>query len=306
MFFPASSPSPSSSCPSSSLSIGGSEVKEGVAKEEKDRIDNDTSKKPSKNNKTDDDPEFLRTTLELVQELLKNKVPEEVFGLVFDVPLPSSGLPLLVAQYQHERPHERPQRRPQRQRQRQIILNLYPPQTGITPHVDIPGKYGDGILGVCLGGGCVMTFSKVSLKEDTDDGDVDGGLWGSDEEEEEEPDMNSHGAFQTRKVKEYDVYLPVGTVYILSGESRWSWTHGIEGRGEDLVWDDDEDSSSSSFDREDQPGRTATTILRSTRVSITYRWLRSPACRKGSGSEEVAGGGILLQDLAGDGDWNVR
>ncbi|KAJ7682939.1 hypothetical protein B0H17DRAFT_860928, partial [Mycena rosella] len=38
-------------------------------------------------------------------------------------------------------------------RARQAILNLYRPGEGITPHVDLPARFGDGIVGVSLGSG---------------------------------------------------------------------------------------------------------------------------------------------------------
>ncbi|TXT13088.1 hypothetical protein VHUM_01489 [Vanrija humicola] len=108
---------------------------------------------------------------------------------------------------------------------RQAILNLYEPGTGITPHVDLPGRYADGIVGCSLAGGCVMTF----LRED-------GG-------------------------ERHDVYLPPRTVYILSGEARWQWAHGIGYRDTDVVEVD---------------GR-AVTLPRSLRVSVTFRWMQEGA-----------------------------
>ncbi|KAF9458480.1 hypothetical protein BDZ94DRAFT_1140707, partial [Collybia nuda] len=37
---------------------------------------------------------------------------------------------------------------------RQAILNLYQPGEGITPHIDLLRRFGDGIMGVSLGSGC--------------------------------------------------------------------------------------------------------------------------------------------------------
>lgn len=106
---------------------------------------------------------------------------------------------------------------------RQVILNLYPPGQGITAHIDLPHRYADGIVGVSLMGGCVMALQKGAER--------------------------------------YDVYLPEGTVYVMTGEARWEWSHGIEGRMEDLVH-----------------GKVgAETRLRSTRVSVTFRWMQEGA-----------------------------
>ena len=106
---------------------------------------------------------------------------------------------------------------------RQIILNLYPPGDGISPHIDLPNRYADGIIGVSLTGGTTMTFQR---------GD-----------------------------ERYDAYMPEWTIYVMTGEARWEWSHGIEERSSDLV--------------EGRDG--VETKLRSTRVSVTFRWMKAGA-----------------------------
>lgn len=106
---------------------------------------------------------------------------------------------------------------------RQIILNLYPPGEGISPHVDLPNRYADGIIGVSLTGGTTMVFQNGQ--------------------------------------KRYDAYMPERTVYVMTGEARWEWSHGIEGRIGDVV--------------ETKDG--VETRLRSTRVSVTFRWMKEGA-----------------------------
>ena len=91
---------------------------------------------------------------------------------------------------------------------RQIILNLYRPGEGISPHIDLTGRYADGIIGVCLGSGCVMDFENH-----------DGGLVSTD------------------MASKYSVYMPARTVYCLAGDARWNWNHGIASRDRDLVED---------------------------------------------------------------------
>jgi hypothetical protein len=53
------------------------------------------------------------------------------------------------------------------------------------------------------------------------------------------------------------------TVYALTGEARWEWGHEIEGREEDLVRGKGVDE--------------VETRLRSTRVSVTFRWMKDGA-----------------------------
>lgn len=119
---------------------------------------------------------------------------------------------------------------------RQAILNLYPPGQGITPHVDLPRRYADGIVGVSLTGGCVLTLARAdaSMRE------------------------TGYGASEGER---YDVYLPPRSVYVLSGESRWAWSHGIEGRMADAVSD----------------GERTATLPRDMRVSVTLRWMKDGA-----------------------------
>ena len=61
--------------------------------------------------------------------------------------------------------------------------------------------------------------------------------------------------------KRYDAYMPERTVYMMRGEARWEWSHGIEGRISDVV--------------ETKDG--VETRLRSTRVSATFRWMKEGA-----------------------------
>lgn len=79
----------------------------------------------------------------------------------------------------------------------QIILNAYSPGQGITPHVDLPNRYGPAILGISFISPAVMHFEK----EDT----------------------------------LHAVLLQPGDVYVLSKDARHFWTHGIPARQSDQV-----------------------------------------------------------------------
>lgn len=127
---------------------------------------------------------------------------------------------------------------------RQAIINLYPAGTGITPHIDLMGRYADGVVGCSVIGGCVMTFSRVSESQ------------GEENREER-----------------HDVYLPPRSVYVLSGPARWDWTHGIEARSEDVVGRKREPYKC-ELEKEEMGTET---ILRDLRLSITFRWLKPGA-----------------------------
>ncbi|SCV72332.1 BQ2448_3869 [Microbotryum intermedium] len=83
---------------------------------------------------------------------------------------------------------------------RQAIINLYGPGMGIAPHVDLPHRYSSVILGVSLLGTTVMDFVL------TDD-----------------------------PGKRFEMVIRPGDVYVLSGQSRYVWTHGIELRHSDWI-----------------------------------------------------------------------
>ncbi|OCF41688.1 hypothetical protein I317_04494 [Kwoniella heveanensis CBS 569] len=149
-------------------------------------------------------PAYIHELIDRIRVLLLPQLPAEIMALLFDQSLA-----------------------------RQVILNLYPPGEGITPHVDLPNRYADGIIGCSLIGGCVMTLQEVN------------------------------GDHRPDECGRYDVYLPPRTVYVLSGEARWDWTHGIKGREFDIVQGED--------------GAGERTLLRDLRVSATFRWMKDGA-----------------------------
>lgn len=137
---------------------------------------------------------------------------------------------------------------------RQAILNLYQPGEGITPHVDLLGRFGDGIIGVSFGSGCVMRFDKVPSET---------------REEGAEGEDNPR----------WELYLPERSVIVLSEEARYEWTHGIDERTEDFV--SCEDGEDSEEDCSALPkGRW---IGRDVRLSVTFRWLLPGADIVGDG-----------------------
>ncbi|KAF9035332.1 hypothetical protein BDZ89DRAFT_925991, partial [Hymenopellis radicata] len=89
---------------------------------------------------------------------------------------------------------------------RQAIINCYEPGQGITAHVDLLKRFGDGIIGISFASGCVMQFASVSDDEDTGE-----------------------------EKRIYDFYLPEGSIIVMTGDARYKWTHGIEKRRADFV-----------------------------------------------------------------------
>ncbi|KAI0758214.1 hypothetical protein C8Q74DRAFT_1175884, partial [Fomes fomentarius] len=146
-------------------------------------------------------PSFLSDLVVLLTEVLRPLVPAQTHDLLFS-PSPAS--------------HTGPPRA------RQAIINLYWPGEGITPHIDLLDRYGDGIIG------------GVSVPSG------------------ESPCEGSEGPCA--------LYLPKGSVLVMTEEARYQWTHGIEKRLDDLV--------------EEISGSKRSVLLdRDVRLSITFRWL---------------------------------
>lgn len=160
-------------------------------------------------------PPFLISLLHYLSDVLRHQVPDALYDILF----PPWGAP---------------------PRARQAIVNLYHPGEGITPHVDLLNRFDDGIIGVSLRSGCVMTFERVAenlvCEQERCHWDVVGSR------------------------SRWDLYLPERSILILSKDARYGWTHGIPGRTHDLVESEDKGQESRPF-------------RRGTRLSITFRWL---------------------------------
>ena len=156
-------------------------------------------------------PPFLISLLHHLSEILEPWIPETVYTLLFP---PKDASP----------------------RARQAILNLYRPGEGITAHVDLLNRFDDGIIGVSLQSGCVMTFER-----------------GAPDDGRKPRDASDPDAWNR-----WDLYLPERSILVLSADARYLWTHGIPARMHDLVQDHHGD---------------ACLIERGTRLSITFRWL---------------------------------
>ena len=176
-------------------------------------------------------PNILLGLLETISTLLKPFLPPQTYDLLFPVN-PTTA--------------------------RQAIINLYHAGEGITPHIDLLGRYGDGIIGVSFNSSCVMRFDRAETRIGTQsDKDI--------------------GEFQDKRAR-WDLYLPERSIIVLSREARYDWTHGIDKRKRDYVSlptdqatsrpDTNSSDASSSLRASD-----GTWIDRGTRLSITFRWL---------------------------------
>lgn len=249
-------------------------------------------------------PAFLADLIQLLERDLKGTLSEEVHSMCFDPLSPhqirseisgdlemneeSDGTPSPLA--------------------RQIILNLYTPsdtpnsffpssaihsasRLGITPHIDLPHRYADGIVGVSLGWGegVVMDFERDVPRGESEKGDeVDrSGRSGDVVMERGKGDSNGEKEEDT-----HSIWIPNNSVYILSGPARWEWKHGIAEREYDILsepplpskFSSSQASSSQTtedqqdLEKEDGGGESAwkeRRVERDVRISITLRWLKA-------------------------------
>ncbi|XP_021346213.1 alkylated DNA repair protein alkB homolog 8-like [Mizuhopecten yessoensis] len=106
----------------------------------------------------------------------------------------------------------------------QVTVNKYQPGQGIPPHVDTPAAFEDGIMSLSLGSQVLMDFRH--------------------------PDG-----------KHLSVLLPPGSLLIMTGESRYLWSHGITPRKSDIL---------------PTPDGRLTIAHRGTRTSYTFRKVIPP------------------------------
>ncbi|TFK28975.1 hypothetical protein FA15DRAFT_611119 [Coprinopsis marcescibilis] len=189
-------------------------------------------------------PSILLSLLDTLKETLRPRLPEATFHLLFpEIPTQA----------------------------RQAIINLYYPGEGITPHVDLLGRYADGIIGVSFGSGCAMRFDQAHpdspCSTDTAAPAEAGGIAGANDHD----DIND-GTKEKASPSRYDLYLPERSILVMSKDARYKWTHGIEKRTRDrvLTRNDDDTIPDSSADN-CKPAEQW--LERGTRLSITFRWM---------------------------------
>jgi alkylated DNA repair dioxygenase AlkB len=81
----------------------------------------------------------------------------------------------------------------------QVIVNEYQAGQGIGAHIDCEPCFGEVIVSITLGSGCVMDFR------------------------------------HTKDKRHVPLWLAPGSLVLMTGESRYDWTHGIAARLDDVV-----------------------------------------------------------------------
>lgn len=180
-------------------------------------------------------PSFLLDLISNLSVILDGRIPPSTHRLLFPTASLSATIPA-----------------------RQAILNLYRPGEGITPHVDLLQRFGDGIIIVSLGSGTVMELAPFVQNPGlhAHRPSADGGSAG-----------DSPGPEPPRSAP-LELWLEPRSILVMEGEARYKWTHGIPARDGDWVQDELQDGE----EEYDEDMRTQW-IARDVRVSITLRWL---------------------------------
>lgn len=118
----------------------------------------------------------------------------------------------------------------------QFTVQYYPPGTGIPPHVDTHSAFGEALYSLSLGSAVPMQFRRAGAsdarrmrlpKRSVQDGRAAGGAAGPQEmlkaEEEEE------------QQEAWELLLPARSLLVMTGASRYGYTHGIRARKTDVV-----------------------------------------------------------------------
>ncbi|KAF8632819.1 hypothetical protein AX15_001679 [Amanita polypyramis BW_CC] len=195
-------------------------------------------------------PTTLLNLLSVLSSHLKPLLPENTYALLFP-PIPTQA--------------------------RQAIINLYNPGEGISPHVDLLKRYGDGIIGVSFGSSCVMRFDRAG-KTVSDVGGPSTRRTASVSSHHHANDINhaapSDGALVTGQRNRWDLYLPKRSVVVLTEEARYNWTHGIDKQTRDFVSHSGIAGVSLNSDgAEGEGSESGRWIERGVRLSVTFRWL---------------------------------
>jgi len=93
----------------------------------------------------------------------------------------------------------------------QMIVNEYQPGQGIAPHVDCEPCFGDVVASVSIGSTCVMDLARRDAGQENRVADSDSGG------------------------ERIQLFLEPRSAVVLSGDSRYRWTHGIAPRKKDVI-----------------------------------------------------------------------
>ncbi|KAK4446802.1 hypothetical protein QBC34DRAFT_356048 [Podospora aff. communis PSN243] len=115
----------------------------------------------------------------------------------------------------------------------QFTLQYYPPGAGIPPHVDTHSMFGEALYSLSFGSGVPMVFRKAGRNEARKMRLPKRSLGGSTVSEVGKGVVDGDDEEEARE--EWELMLPARSLLVMTGPSRYGWTHGIKGRKTDVV-----------------------------------------------------------------------
>ncbi|KAK4164423.1 hypothetical protein QBC43DRAFT_318104 [Cladorrhinum sp. PSN259] len=122
----------------------------------------------------------------------------------------------------------------------QFTVQYYPPGSGIPPHVDTHSMFGEALYSLSFGSGVGMAFKKAGKEEARRIRMPKRSLTGAAAGNSETPPgnnimVNSPGEEEEKEEKPFEIMLPARSLLVMTGPSRYGYTHGIKPRKTDIV-----------------------------------------------------------------------
>ncbi|KAK0619453.1 hypothetical protein B0T14DRAFT_584995 [Immersiella caudata] len=114
----------------------------------------------------------------------------------------------------------------------QFTLQYYPPGAGIPPHVDTHSMFGEALYSLSFGSGVSMVFRLAGRNEARKMRLPKRSLGGSTSASAEMVRMEEE---REEEREEWELMLPARSLLVMTGPSRYGYTHGIKGRKTDVV-----------------------------------------------------------------------
>ncbi|KAK4458663.1 hypothetical protein QBC42DRAFT_290341 [Cladorrhinum samala] len=137
----------------------------------------------------------------------------------------------------------------------QFTVQYYPPGSGIPPHVDTHSMFGEALYSLSFGSGVCMAFKKAGKEEarrirmpkrslgvvaKNDGEEAKQSPNSKDENKKDKQNRPDHNIITSAEEKEeeekpFEIMLPARSLLVMTGPSRYGYTHGIKPRKTDIV-----------------------------------------------------------------------
>jgi alkylated DNA repair protein alkB family protein 8 len=119
----------------------------------------------------------------------------------------------------------------------QFTIQYYPPGVGIPPHVDTHSAFYEALYSLSLGSAVPMAFKKCGPTEARRIRNQKRSLAGdpSKSETSSTPEQQQEAQASEPEEEQWEVLLPARSLLVMTGDSRYGYTHHIRGRKTDQI-----------------------------------------------------------------------